>query len=462
MHYKNQIQISLLICWILTLFSINSNFYQLNEIYRYKILSIDNVLNLLNYLRFYSPFIIIIFLLSLFILLKKKFNLLIVFFFTYFFYQFVLDIILNTQINDKLNLEFWEKIKNFQLLINALSILLIFNIALSLDLKDFFKKLFIILFIFITIISVFFYTKLLNEFIHSENLFYFYTSTTLQPEQLTLKQANPRVTGLSRMILLIFFLLYFINLSLSKSKFINHFTYFFLFVCSFFIYLMQSRGAWIGIFIIFFLHIYYKKNLEKFFKILVIVLISIFFAELVLYIKKTSLKKNYNIENIENIKKIDALKERHQRITNYTTSGRTEIWRNIIIIIKENNIIYGKGSQADRYLLTKYINENKKNKKFIVYENNASNAILYAYLCAGFIGLGILIFIYINTALLIYKNITCNKNFFGKDILVNFSITALIYLLVRSIFENSFSLFSIDFVFFLLCYFIIYKKKIIK
>ena len=460
MYYKNQIQISLLICWILTLFSVNSNFLQLNEIYKYKTLSIENILNLFNYLRFYFPYIIIIFLLSLFILLKKKFNLFIVLFFTYFLYQLVLDIILNTQINGKLNLELWEKVKNFQLLINAISVLLIFNIALSLNLRNFFKKLFIILFMFITIISVFFSTRLLNEFIQSDNLFYFYTSTTLQPEHLTLQQANPRVTGLSRMILLIFFLLYFVNLSLSKIKFINHFTYISLFICSFFIYLMQSRGAWIGIFIIFFLHIYYNKNLKKFFIVLAIVLISIFFAELVLNIKKKTLKET---DNIESIKKINSLKEKQQRlITNYTTSGRTEIWGNIIIIIKEKKIIYGKGSQSDRYLLTKFINENKIQKKFTVFENNASNTILYSYLCAGFIGLTIFLFIYINAASLLYKNITHNKIFFGKDIIVNFSITTLIYLLVRSIYENSFSLFGIDFVFFLLSYFIIYKKKITK
>jgi hypothetical protein len=92
---------------------------------------------------------------------------------------------------------------------------------------------------------------------------------------------------------------------------------------------------------------------------------------------------------------------------------------------------------------------------FQIYENNASNAILYSYLCGGIFGLFIIIFLYINFANIIYKITFVKRIFFKNNILLNFSIVTLSYLLIRSIFENSFSLFSIDFMILILCYFII-------
>jgi hypothetical protein len=109
-------------------------------------------------------------------------------------------------------------------------------------------------------------------------------------------------------------------------------------------------------------------------------------------------------------------------------------------------------------LLTNYIDKNKKIINFLVYENNASNAMLYSYLCAGIFGLFAIIFIYANFIKIIYKNIFVKKNFFKNNILHNFSIVTLSYLLIRSIFENSFSLFSVDFIFLILCYFIISER----
>ena len=82
---KNKIEISLLICWILTLLSINSNLYGINEYADYQIYSFKKIIILFNYLRFYLPFVIIIFLTSLFFFIKKKFNLILSIFFFLFF-----------------------------------------------------------------------------------------------------------------------------------------------------------------------------------------------------------------------------------------------------------------------------------------------------------------------------------------------------------------------------------------
>jgi O-antigen ligase len=282
----------------------------------------------------------------------------------------------------------------------------------------------------------------------------------LAAERLSLLQANPRITGLSRMILLIFFLFYFINISELKSKFIKYSSFTVLFICIFFIYGMQSRGSWIGILLFIFMNIFFYKEKvrKKIFTLIVLIVLPI--VTFHLFVK---IKSNFFVGGIKEItastENQEKLRKHQERLTsNYSTSGRTEIWRNILLIAIEEKIIIGKGPQADRYLLTNYIDKNKKIINFLVYENNASNAMLYSYLCAGIFGLFTIIFIYANFIKIIYKNVFVKKNFFKNNILHNFSIVTLSYLLIRSIFENSFSLFSVDFIFLILCYFIIFEK----
>ena len=464
---KNKIEISLLICWTLTLLSINSSLYGINEYADYQIYSFKKIIFSFNYLRFYLPFVIIIFLISLFFFIKKKFNLIISVFFFYFFYQLILLAVLNNEMNEKLYTVLGEKIKNYQLIVNAISTLLIFYYSNIFKFKNFYKKLLTIAITFIALISIFFCTQLIFEFFNQKETYYFYVSNTLAAEQLSLLQANPRITGLSRMILLIFFLFYFINISGLKSKFIKYSSFIVLFICIFFIYGMQSRGSWIGILLFIFMNIFfYKEKVRtKIFTLIVLIVLPIvtfhlfakiksdFFAGGIREITVPTENQAMSKENLEKLKK------HQERLTsNYSTSGRTEIWRNILLIAIEEKIIIGKGPQADRYLLTNYINKNKNIINFLVYENNASNAVLYSYLCAGIFGLFVIIFIYANFIKIIYKNVFVKKNFFKNNILHNFSIVTLSYLLIRSIFENSFSLFSVDFIFLILCYFIISER----
>jgi O-antigen ligase len=454
---KKKIEITLLICWILTLLSINSNLYGINEYEAYPIYSFKKIIISFNYLRFYLPFANIIFLASLFFFIKRKFHLTLCIFFFYFFYQLILLIVLNNEINARLYTVLGEKIKNYQLIVNAISTLLIFYYSNILKFKNFYKKLLIIAITFTALISIFFCVQLIFEFFTQKETYYFYVSNTLAAEQLSLLQANPRITGLSRMILLIFFFFYFINISELKSKFIKYFSFMILFICIFFIYGMQSRGSWVGILLLIFMNIFFHKEKvrKKIFTLIVLVVLPIITFHLFIEIKKyyfTSAAKETTVSKENQVK---LSKDQERLTSNYSTSGRTEIWRNILIIIKEEKIILGKGPQADRYLLTNYIDKNKKIINFLVYENNASNAILYSYLCAGIFGLFVILFIYFNFIAIIYKNIFVKKHFFRNNILQNFSIVTLSYLLVRSIFENSFSLFSVDFIFLLLCYFII-------
>lgn len=457
---KKKIEISLLICWIITLLSINSNLYGINEYANYQIFSYEKIFITFNYVRFYLPFVIIVILTSLFFFIKKKFNLILTIFFLYFFYQLILLAVLNNEMNEKIYTVLGEKIKNYQLIVNAISTLLIFYYSNILEFKNFYKKLLIIAITFIALISIFFCAKLIFEFFTHKETYYFYVSNAVAAEQLSLLQANPRITGLSRMVLLIFFLFYFINISELKSIFIKYFSFMVLFMCVFFIYGMQSRGSWIGILLLIFMNIFFyeEKVKKKIFTLIVLIVLPIITFHLFIEIKNYHFTKV--AKEITVAKETTVAKKNQERLTsNYSTSGRTEIWRNILIIIKEEKIILGKGPQADRYLLTNYIDKNKKIVNFLVYENNASNAILYSYLCAGIFGLLVIIFIYANFIAIIYKNIFLKKIFFKNNILQNFSIVTLTYLLIRSFFENSFSLFSVDFMFLILCYFIIYDKN---
>ena len=260
---KKKIEISLLFCWMLTLLSINSNLYGINEYEDYQIYSFKKIIILFNYLRFYLPFLIIIFLVSLFFFIKRKFNLILSVFFFYFFYQLILLAVLNNEMNERLYTVLGEKIKNYQLIVNAISTLLIFYYSNIFKFKNFYKKLLIIAITFIALISIFFCTQLIFEFFTQKETYYFYVSNTLAAEQLSLLQANPRITGLSRMILLIFFFFYFINISELKAKFIKYFSFMILFICIFFIYGMQSRGSWVGILLLIFMNIFILSNLSR-------------------------------------------------------------------------------------------------------------------------------------------------------------------------------------------------------
>ena len=471
---KKKLEISLLICWILTLLSINSNLYGVNEYANYQIYSFKKIIILFNYLRFHLPFVILIFLTSLFFFIKKKFNFILCIFFFYFFYQLILLVFLNDGINERVQTVLGKKIVNYQLIVNAISTLLIFYYSNIIKFKNFYKKLLIIAMTFIALISIFFSIQLILELFSQKETYFLYISTTLRAEQLTLMQANPRVTGLSRMILLIFFLFYFINISEPKSKLIKYFTFVVLFICIFLIYGMQSRGSWIGILLLILMNIFFYKEKvkKKIFTFIVLIVLPIVTFHLFGKIKShyftgavtvaTENQENVTTENQENVttENHEKLMKKQERLTtNYSTSGRTEIWRNILVIVIEEKIILGKGPQADRYLLTNYIDRNKNIINFFVYENNASNAILYSYLCAGVFGLFAIIFIYANFLKLIYKNIFIKKNFFRNNILHNFSIVTSSYLIIRSIFENSFSVFSVDFMFLILCYFIISERN---
>jgi hypothetical protein len=157
----------------------------------------------------------------------------------------------------------------------------------------------------------------------------------------------------------------------------------------------------------------------------------------------------------------EAIKS-HNRTTdiNNISSGRTTIWSNSLNIIYEKKLIFGNGPQSDRLLLSNYYkNKNLESSEEMKFGTNSSNAIIYSILCGGVISLFFLLQIYY----LIFAKLI---NFFfrikkeQKNFLNYFLITSLCFLIFRSIFENGFALFGVDFCLLCLCYYILNLKKL--
>jgi hypothetical protein len=260
-------------------------------------------------------------------------------------------------------------------------------------------------------------------------------------KKLFLSNYFPRNTGVSRTfgIINIFIVIYFLFTTRKRiAKFL-------LYVASFFytclIWLLQSRGsilcAYFTILIIIF---FFKKiNLKK--KILLtffFIFMPIIFSESAnLGFKYLIIKDSKNLkDNSTIINFISSIS--HEDVT----SGRTTIWKESLNKYNYSKM-FGYGPQGDRFLLS-----NSKVEK--QYANNASNTLIYSFLCGGYLALIIFFFIYL---IMLSKIYVCIKKFLVEkeqsNIHLKLSISYIIFFTLRSFFENSFALFSIDFLLFI-------------
>ena len=296
---------------------------------------------------------------------------------------------------------------------------------------------------------------------------------------LTLAQSNPRVTGISRMILIFYFLFFCILLNNDKKII----WYIILIILGLLIYKMQTRGAFIGIVLLYsiFFLLYPIKLKKKIFILIILLIIPIFSFET--YYNYTAQNKienfqkntkdnlkydkdnlKYDKDNLEQNLKDDIVTKTGNRLLIPQSSGRIVIWKNIIEIIKNKKIIIGYGPQSDRVLLTNQKLQDKNHTFFLdknnnyIFDNNSSNSFLYAYLSGGVFASGLLLIIYFLAVKKIFNYFFLKKIFKQKNILQIFSSILLLYLLMRGIFENSFAVFGIDYIFFLLSYLTLTSK----
>jgi O-antigen ligase len=460
-----------LVTWALCLLTINSNIVQLINLNIINLeLNATSILILGNAIRFFFPFFITLGLALLLILTSKNKIKIDNFLYVYLVYALWQLIIFYTKIfyeprtNDSLvGLSQSASILSAsQLAISLVSIILIMRLA-SLLKKTIYKKLLLILLIYILIISGYFSFLLLKEYLFSENiLVYLYSTQTLAAEKTVAFQAAPRVTGLSRMLLLLFFFifLYFINNKTENNilKFIN---YSLLFILLFLIYGMQTRGALLGltIFVLFYIFLFKDKKIKKLIILILLILPILSFETL----------KEIKIQTYLSNKPSEILKNDRNRIINSQnavpgsaniTSGREIIYKKALKIIKEKKIVLGYGPNADRYLLS--MNKGKEEIDTLFWDSNVSNALLYSYLCGGIVGVASILLIYYLALKQIFIAFNSKIEFQRRNIFYNFSFISLIFLLVRSIFENGISFFGIDLCFFVINYYIVreYNKNL--
>ena len=354
---------------------------------------------------------ILITLLFIYLSFKKKFifNKFHIIFFIIFFTHLI-GLIANTERNLGLN--------NIYLPILGISTVILFYSCEIINL-NLIKYLFWISLFFLFLILIIIIFPKISEI---KNLDF---STLFSERELNIiKTVNPRITGLSRSLAIInlFMILIIFNMR-------NIYTKNFLLLCitinSVIIIFMQSRGTLLCFYTsLVFLILYLSKDKinDKIKKIIVLIFVPFF-----LYFSiNTQINHNISINEPKNI---------NNRIFEKHSSGRVDIWT---FTLKNNDYkkIFGYGAQGDRFFLKNYNNKN-------IYGDNSSNIFIYSLLSGGFICLIFLMLFFYE----ILKSIIKNKRalFSKKNQYVNFSIICLIFFIIRSAFENSFGLFSIDF-----------------
>ena len=296
----------------------------------------------------------------------------------------------------------------------------LFVICDYLNIKNLLKYFFWIAFFFLLIsslVTIFPYINLLSNLDFSNIFAEKRANFFLLPTQ--------RTGGLSRSLSLINLLLIIISFNLKKTNF----RYFLIITITFIstiIIFIQSRGSLLCYFIclILFISLIYKTNYKVKIRNFVILILFPF----VLYFV---INNYFNKFSIEDNKINNRIFEKH-------TSGRIDIW---VHSIRNNNYkkFFGYGTQGDRFFLMNCQVCDKYG-----YGKNSSNAYIYALLSGGIISVLILVLLLYEIIKLILFN---SKNVFFKKkfIYKNFSILCIIFILIRSLIENSFSVFSIDY-----------------
>ncbi len=471
----NLIYLFIVITWISLCLSINTKPGEMYQIF-------DGLQKSINALRFLIPLIMVTISLLILIFLifykKIKNTSIILILFTLYFVSQILGLI-NTSSRD-------FTLENTYLVIFALGTLSILILLDSYQSKKISYTISILSFLIFTSAYIFI-------LLHSPELFFLAIQdgslyNLFNINQDFFGQSSPRITGATRIFGVFALLCLAITFVKKKNNIINYLIYILVILLSLFIWLGQSRGSLLCyyatlIFLVFFLND--LKFLKKIILIISIPLISISVSNLLL-INSTKIsqiylevsdKQNTIIEEIrekseksERSEKseVKAIEEKNFKkkktnirvLENKTTSGRFQLWT-LSLKKYEKNKIFGYGPQGDRYIL--YNSEVEH-----LWSTNSSNLLIYGFLSGGYFGLIILILIYFYIFLIMLKFLIVNKIYLLKytvtknNIFYVLSISTATFFLIRSLFENSYGLFSIDFLLMIVSLYILelnYRKK---
>jgi O-antigen ligase len=229
----------------------------------------------------------------------------------------------------------------------------------------------------------------------------------------------------------------------TDNKYIKYFIFIFIILLTAIIWAAQSRGTLICYFLLIILITLF--NIKKVFK-KILYIISFIFVPVIIYTlivstfaisDKNSSNVNIYENNSSNVNIYKDVIYKSRIIDNKTSSGRLEIWSDILNKFDKTRF-FGYGPQADRNLVGRELT-----KKF---SNNASNLYIYAFACGGYIA--VIIFLIINIQIIknLYQVVFERKLFLSKNNFeIKYSAALLLFFLIRGLIENSYSLFSIDF-----------------
>ena len=386
--------------------------------------------NIFNFFRLTIP--ILIFFLLIFYYLKNKSNTNYLggTFYLLLYYTAVLVSTLLSLFNFKEEFNSFNEVHKVLLPFYCINYIFLTFIFFNLnEIKKNFNKFIFLQFIIITIVALYSVLKFFHLFINF-NLADLYNLTIEN------QFYNQNSNGLSRILLIISLFIFFINKK-------NNYYYLSCLLINTILFLLQSKLVLIFlIFIIlcktFLENIKIKNKIKNIFFILIIPIIltlAISFAN--------NNSNNQKIRLVEQIK-IDITKENSDGILdlNFFNSlkARIDAWN--LIIKNSKKPIIGYGTHGDRYLT----------KEMPKHTSLASNSFINAYASSGVIGVALLLIFYIYLIRLVNSKNFLRKIHNQENNIRTFYVVILIFLIIRSIFENSFSLWGIDFIIIVNCY----------
>jgi hypothetical protein len=442
----------LFLSWLSLISSINTS---LEEVKYFG----QNTLQTFNALRIIFPLLVtlIITIIIIFLVFKKKFS-----FFKYssFFYlwsAYFLIHIISGYVNGNIignvgNIYYgdWHYQKHIHLPILGISS--IFLLYISHQQKIEFKYFLNILIGIIALISlILLFVFLIKTETKDFNLYYL-----IDPDynKKIIDQPTPRITGLSRMFSIVN--LFAISFLLFKTfnKYKKIFLFLIIFLISILIISFQSRGTFLCYYLCVLYIIIFLVN-KNFKKKINLIIILVFIPILTFTILNSKIVKNLTILEFESSVIEPEITEPENRYLKKTDSGRFVLWKKSLSKYNYKNL-FGYGPQADRRFLLE-----DKTFEHGGYGNNVSNGFIYAFICGGYLALICYLIINFKITSNIIKNISVINKLKETDNIFYYklSLIYLLFFLIRQLFENSFSLFSIDFLIVIICSLIIDKNN---
>ena len=402
------------ICWL----SISTSFYDISNIYQKEKINLNDVVNFLR--QFFN---IIIFPILIILVSKeyKKVNLKneIILFSAFLYFLFQIPGLIFTK----------NSIMNICYIISALNILLIFILV-----NQYFDTKKYIIFFLITLLML-----ILIAILNYKAFIFFFQSSRGDGLYLFFKSSetffgkdSPRSTGSSRSFLFIMIILNLIFYKFFKKNYSIKIIIYILF--STLVLLFQSRTSTTLLLIFILLNYFYEKNFSlkssiRYFIIYFIMPIILLFSILIF---KEVAKGDVSIKGdvSKSFADITSDFKRPMDPISYS-SGRYEDWQSILSEMHNSKII-GYGAQGDRFLINR----------------SASNGIVYAVASSGLLGLMFFVLLSIYSFFILFRIFLHIKDLNQKQIKYYYCSIIVLLLLLRSILESSYAVFSVDFIVF--------------